>query len=61
MDIKGKDTRVLWSLISEISKSMAERELIPASERTGLFKETSATLYEMFKAMVCECDDRMPD
>lgn len=58
MDIKSKDTKILWAIVGEISEAMARRELIPPSERTGLFKETSEALYESFKGIVCEIDDR---
>ena len=61
MDFKEKDTRVLWSIVGEIANSMASREAIVASERTGTYKETSAYLYDLFRTIACEIDDRMPD
>lgn len=57
-DFKEKDTRVLWAVIGELSEIMARRELIPPSERTGLFKETDEVLYETFMAIVSEVDNR---
>lgn len=61
MDFKEKDTRILWSIVSEIANTMSNREVIPPSERAGTYKETSEYLYDRFKAVVCEIDDRMPD
>ena len=60
-NIKNINNNVLWSMISDISKTISQREIIPPSERGATFKETSNTWYSLFKSMVCEADDRMPD
>lgn len=61
MNLKEEKTQVLWNLIGEISKMLAERELVPASERTGLYKETSDALTGIMNALLEEINQRKPD
>lgn len=61
MDLKEQGTQVLWALVGELSKCLAERELTPASERTGLYKDTSTALQGILGALMQEINDRKPD
>ena len=61
MNLKEGNTTVLWGLVAELSRALAVRELTPVSERTGLFKDTSAALQGILGALMQEINDRKPD
>jgi len=58
MNLKEEKTEVLWSLIGELSKVHAERQFVPASERTGLFKDTQDALCGIISALMAEVNER---
>ena len=61
MDLKEQGTQVLWGLTSELSRCLAERELTPPSERTGLYKDVSGALQGIMNALLEEINNRKPD
>ena len=58
MDVKEKSSQVLWLLVAEMSETMARREMIPQTERTGASKEVDEVIYDTFRNTVSELDDR---
>lgn len=61
MNLKEEKTEVLWALIGELSKILAERQFIPPAERTGLYKDTQNALCGIISALMQEINDRNPD
>ena len=61
MNLKEMETQVLWGLIAELGNTLATRELIPPSERTGLYKDVSSAVQGILGALMQEINDRKPD
>lgn len=56
---KVLSTQELWALITDISKTMKDREGIPDTEKSKSYKDTTLKWYSMFQTLVCEADDRL--
>jgi len=56
---KVLSTQELWALITDISKTMKDREGIPDAEKSKSYKDTTLKWYSMFQTLVCEADDRL--
>ena len=57
-DIKQKDVKVLWGVLGELGHLLGERELIPTTERTGYYQETTDAIREMHGMIFEEINSR---
>ena len=56
---KVMSTQELWTLITDIARTMKDREGISDTDKSKAYKDITLKWYSMFQTLVCEADDRL--